>query len=540
MMSANDWNIVRLLKDAASKHPKRTALAMMSGGGKKQQLTFAELWARIEKISSGLEAAELAPGDRAVLMVPMSIELYLLLLSVLKTGAVVVFIDPWMKMKQIAEVAAFSEPKAFIGMPKSHFLRLFHRGLGGISLSITTGTRILRIPAKMSLSELEGACGNTSIFPRTAAQSALITFTSGSSGTPKGANRTHGFLRAQHQALRQEFPYETEDVDMPMFPIFALNNLAQGIPSVIPRMDFKNVLGVQGEIIVKQMLENQVSTCTASPPFVDQICNFLEASGRRAPKLRRLLAGGAPVSNAQLERWLKFFPSTEITVVYGSTEAEPVAHISAKNRLLHGSGEGSGLGYCVGKPTPLLETRLLPICIEKTFEGQNAWANSFSKPLEIGELIVSGDHVCKDYYKNDIAVSENKLRDDQGRTWHRMGDTGYFDEAGSFWIVGRVHSTIKRGGKYVHPQLVEQAAAASDPQIGRVAAVGLADQELGERVVLIIEGPPSQHIRDVVSKSLEKAGQHVDEIRFSVKPLPLDPRHNAKIDYLRLKESLQD
>jgi acyl-CoA synthetase (AMP-forming)/AMP-acid ligase II len=121
-----------------------------------------------------------------------------------------------------------------------------------------------------------------------------------------------------------------------------------------------------------------------------------------------------------------------------------------------------------------------------------------------------------------------------------MGDTGYFDEAGSFWIVGRVHSTILRGGKYVHPQLVEQAAAESDPQIGRVAAVGLADQELGERVVLVLEAPPSQQLRDIVSKSLDKAGQHVDEIRFSAKPLPLDPRHNAKIDYLRLKESLQD
>jgi acyl-CoA synthetase (AMP-forming)/AMP-acid ligase II len=134
-------------------------------------------------------------------------------------------------------------------------------------------------------------------------------------------------------------------------------------------------------------------------------------------------------------------------------------------------------------------------------------------------------------------VRENKIVDASGAIWHRMGDTGYFDGAERFWLAGRVHSTIHRGGALVHPQLVEQAARGEDPRIRRLAAVGLPDPALGERVTLVIEGEGAELEADVRAR-LATAGLGVDEIVRTSESLPVDPRHNSKIDYPRLREKL--
>ena len=81
---------------------------------------------------------------------------------------------------------------------------------------------------------------------------------------------------------------------------------------------------------------------------------------------------------------------------------------------------------------------------------------------EIGELIIGGPHVVQEYYNNPEAIRKNKIKDSEtGMQWHRMGDTGYLDSDGYFWITGRCHSTIYLGeGKGVlHPQIVEQIVA---------------------------------------------------------------------------------
>ena len=146
--------------------------------------------------------------------------------------------------------------------------------------------------------------------------------------------------------------------------------------------------------------------------------------------------------------------------------------------------------------------------------------------------------MCRDYYQNKQAVLENKIIDSQGRTWHRMGDTGYFDEVGNFWIVGRVHSTIYRANTLVHPQLVEQAACSADKNIGRVAAVGIPDTVLGERVILVTEGNRSLEVQAEIRAKLQEAGQQIDEIQCLDTPLPVDPRHNSKINYQQLRTRL--
>lgn len=518
-------NVLSILTEVARRHPDRPALIMKEGS-----ITFADLRERIDRASSGLQRLGLQPGDRAIVMIPMSIDLYVAMLALLDLGAIAVFVDPWIGWRQIAAFAAFAEPRAYLGIPRSHVLRLLSARLRSIPITVTTGKRLGPVPARRTLSEIEEPAGDGAVHASQPDDPALITFTSGSSGEPKGANRTHRFLLAQHRALAAELPAREGDVDMPMFPVFALNNLAVGVPSVVPAMDFRRVDRVDAAAILRQMREHGVTTCTASPPFFDRLCSAM-ATGQN-PGLRRILTGGAPVSDAQLVAWRRALPGTEILVAYGSTEAEPVAHLSAEERLEAKSDvRPASPGYCAGRPIERIRAKVIrihpgPVELED-------WKDWELPPGEIGELVVTGDHVCRDYYRNPKAVKENKIVEADGTVWHRMGDTGYFDGQGRFWIAGRVHSTIRRGGELVHPQLVEQAARGDDSRIRRIAAVGL-----GERVVLVIETEAGEELKEDVERRLAAAGQTVDEIRLTRKPLPVDPRHNSKIDYARLRDRL--
>jgi acyl-CoA synthetase (AMP-forming)/AMP-acid ligase II len=351
---------------------------------------------------------------------------------------------------------------------------------------------------------------------------------------PKGVNRTHGFLAAQHEALQQEFPQTDDDVDMPMFPVFALNNLGRGVPSVIPAMDFRHVDRVDAAAIAAQMGRHRVTTCTASAPFLDRLAEHQQK--HPGITLRRILTGGAPVSDHQLAAWRRAWPSTEVIVVYGSTEAEPVAHIDADERL-GVQAESKPRGYCIGKPSSLVRLRVVRIHDGPIRLDGGDWSGWELPPGEAGELVVSGSHVAQSYFQNPGATAENKIIDAEGTVWHRMGDTGYLDSQGYVWLVGRVHSTIYRGDQAVHPQLVEQAGAGSASNM-RVAAVGLPDDELGERVVVIVESGAGDDIPLQVRRRIEAAGLPVDEVRRAESPLPLDPRHRSKIDYPALRERL--
>lgn len=526
-------NVVHYLQQSAAHFGDRLALAAPAGGA---TISFADLWNRVDRTSTGLRAAGLKKGDRAICMVPMSIELYIILLAILKAGGIAVFVDPWIVTAQIAAFAAFAEPAAYIGIPKSHILRLLNSTLRKLPISVTTGSRLWQLPAGLTLAELMSKPGDGKIENAIPTDTALITFTSGSSGLPKGVNRTHGFLSSQHEALKSEFPAHAGDVDMPMFPVFALNNIALGISSVIPDMNFRQVACVTPSAILAQMNRFEVTTCTASPPFFNRLANHLAAAPTACTKLRRILTGGAPVSNDSLRAWTKVFPSTEIIIVYGSTEAEPVAHISADERIeAHNNIRPEYPGHCLGTPSPMISWKIIGIHNGPVVLDASGWSSIQVPSGEIGELVISGSHVGRDYYRNPAAFAANKILDTDGTVWHRMGDTVYSDSSGRLWLAGRVHSTIWRNRKPIHPQLVEQAIqAAGFPDC---AALGCLDTNMGERLIAVISTETRPDTQALKAK-LNKAGFPVDDIIVTGRSLPLDPRHNSKVDYNKLQKDL--
>src|SRR3954468_20485882 len=170
-------NVLSVLHEVARRVPDRPALILESGS-----ITFGGLRDRIGRAVAGLRRLGLGAGDRAIVMIPMSIDLYVAMLALLEIGAVAVFVDPWIGRRQIASFAAFAEPRAWIGIPKSHLLRLLDRRLRAIPLAVTTGWRLGPWPASCSLADLEDTPEDDDVQPVSPGDPALITFTSGSSG----------------------------------------------------------------------------------------------------------------------------------------------------------------------------------------------------------------------------------------------------------------------------------------------------------------------------------------------------------------------
>jgi len=500
-------NIAALLDAAAERVPERPALCFQGG-----TCSFKELQRRVQRFATMLTSRGVRRGERVIIMIPMSPDLYVALLAVIRCGAVAVFVDPWISMGRIAAFASFAEPSAFIGIPKSHLLRLFNPKLAGLKLTFSTGFVFAGIPARYSINKAGADSSRHAVEAVAADDPALITFTTGSSDTPKGTNRTHGFLMAQNKALCETLDYSDQDVDMPMFPVFALRNIATGITSVVPDINFKRVAEADPHVIMQQIQAHGVTMLTASPPLIDQL-----ASLATPPLLKKIITGGAPVTGKQLRAWQVAFPAANVNIVYGSTEAEPVAHLSLEERLSTDHLPGS----CCGKPVPAVRSKIVKITHDPIPADKLA---EFELPQgEIGELIVAADHICRDYYRNPEAVIQNKILEPDGTCWHRMGDTGYFDVEGRFFLTGRVHSTIIRNGEVLHAQLVEQRLHQLLPDAERVAAF----EEHGTLVAVV---------QTKTSHKKDAADLDVDRVIFTSRKMPLDPRHNSKIDYAVLKQ----
>jgi acyl-CoA synthetase (AMP-forming)/AMP-acid ligase II len=217
-------NIALLLETRAAEYPERKAL-VWTERARARHWTYAELQQRVEGIAAGFRSHGLTPGDRALIFVPMSPELYVLLLGLWRAGGTAVFLDPWSTPRQMAEVCKTMQPRWFAGPPAAALFLCRHRALRRIPHRIRTGKLPLFRAHALHRFASPDACP---VEPRSPDDPALVTFTSGTTGSPKGANRTHGFLVAQHTALEHNLRADDGSGDLSHFPIFVLNSLASG------------------------------------------------------------------------------------------------------------------------------------------------------------------------------------------------------------------------------------------------------------------------------------------------------------------------
>ena len=512
MTATVESNIVSRLAGAAARHPDRVAIADARG-----RVTFGELRDRVASAGGGLAADGVRPGDRVLVFVPMSVDLYVVLLGTLHAGAVPVFVDAWADRRRLSAAVRAAAPVAFIGSRRASLLRLFSGEVRRIPRAYTPGSSALT---------RRGGGAPVAVEPDAPA---LLTFTTGSTGAPKAAERTHAFLLAQHRALAAHLAPRDDDVDMPTLPVFVLSNLALGIPSVIPDADPRRPADIDPRRVHGQMVREGVTTSSGSPAFYERLAGWCERTGESLP-LRALFTGGAPVL-PPLARRLQAVVRGTAHVVYGSTEAEPIAGITANEMA---ALDGLAEGVCVGRPVPEIRLRLArphdaPIALSDS--GWTAW-NVEGGP---GEIVVAGAHVLRRYVGDPDADLRNKIRDGD-TVWHRTGDAGRMDPDGRLWLLGRVRERVLRDGVEWWP-LPAEVRALRVAGVTHAAYVGASDPTRGKRAVLVVESDPrrTDELRPVLQRALDP--WPLDELRV-VERIPRDPRHASKTDVERLRREL--
>lgn len=500
-------------------------------------VTFRGLDRDASRLAHALGRLGVRRGDRVLVMIPMSRPLYTLLIALLKLGACAVFLDPWVPPKQIGQAAALVRPKAFVGVPRAHWLRLLSGAVRAIPLKLVAQATA---PAQRLLGRrLEDLLARgPSAFPLATCElddPALITFTTGSTGAPKGANRTQRFINAQGTVLGAHLRRLPGDVDIPALPVFVLMNLASGVPSVLPLVNFMRIAEVDPATIVQQVRDWRVTTIGGSPSYLLPIARWCVERGVTLDTIRGVVAGGAPVPPALLELLRRCCPAARVEVLYGSTEAEPVSGIEADEVLGETAAETArGRGNCVGAPVPEVQVKLVRPRAGPWTLGPGGWAEVEVAPGDVGEVLVTGDHVQRDYYRNPDAVRENKVTGPDGRVWHRMGDLAWRDARGRLWLVGRVNDVVVSAGRTLYPIQVEGRAQSVDG----VERCGLVEVD-GKAVLALVPAPgaPREVVVARVVAALDEVGLGVDRV-VAVDAIPLDPRHNAKVERAKLRAQL--
>lgn len=500
-MGTVNRNIVLLLERAAAVHPERPALVEGS-----RSISYGELLAAVYATAERLEAEGIGRGDAVLVVAPVSPRLYILLCALFHRAAVAVFVDAWASSERLEAVERALPIKAFVGVWRARMARLAVPALR-------------RIPLALSLDKLTKSSTPQEETPPAEVDDdapALVTFTTGTTGTPKGADRTHGFLRAQHVAIVRHFGGEPGETDLATLPVFPLSNLARGVTTLLPRIDPRAPLQFAEERIVREMKINGVATSVGSPAFFERLARYCVREKIVLDSFRQLHVGGAAVMPRLLRLLDEAFPRTVITVVYGATEAEPIALIGSEElvRVLAADRDRGVLlpGLPAGHPVNSLRVALLG--------EDDAW---ITEPDRAGEVCVSGEHVLQSYIGPESGWSEKYIERD-GLRWLRTGDAALFGPDGGLRLLGRWKHRIKRDGSTYFTLPVELLLSTVEGvEAGTII-------ERGGEIVGVIEVEREARVSDTtLLELLHTYGVPIDRIQW-MNRIPRDPRHASRID----------
>lgn len=534
-------NVSQILIDQVAERADEPAIVEAAGTGARV-ITFGQIEERSARAAALLRATWLRKGDRVLVFQPMSIELYVALLAVFRLGLVATVLDPAAGRRHIEQCCNIARPRAFLGPARAHLLRLLCKGLRRTEQNFVTAGWALGATRWSRLERFEPL---NSITPCEASHDALLTFTSGSTGEPKAAVRSHGFLLVQHAVLAEFGELEPGEVDLATLPIFVLANLASGVTTVIPQCDLRHPGSVEPGPVLEQIKCRHVTRTSGSPALYAKLLQGDRAAGgpgsdsgetnggRRLGVLRKLYTGGAPVFPRLARELRAALPHGRVIVVYGSTEAEPIAHLDWDDvQPADLDAMYAGKGLLVGTPVHPIEVRIVRNQWGLSIPPMNAreFAELASPPGRGGEIVVCGAHVLAGYL-NGVGDEETKFRVED-EVWHRTGDVGYLDSQARLWLLGRAGAVIRDERGTIYPFAAECAAS----RLAWIERSALARRN-GQRLLAVQLGPEAPEDAERQVKE-DLAWAELDRV-VPLPRIPVDRRHNAKVDYPALEKELE-
>lgn len=502
-------NAIDRFDEAAASNGAATAIAWDSLG-RHATVSFAALADRSRRLATLFTRAGLARGDAVAVLLPFGPAMLAVTGALLRCGLTAVFADPVQWRATLASAASALPLRGMVGTPKLCALRWLVPVLRPLHPVFADG----HCPGAQPLAGADAMPPQQRPVACHADDLGLVTFTSGTTGTPKAVARTHGVLAAMQGMLEHEIGLVPGEVHLSTLPFAALAELGAGATCVIPAVRHGRPDAAR---IADQVRTHHVQVIVAAPGTAEEL------AGHAAPpfvSVRRVYLGGAPVHPGLLDRWRHAAPAAEIHVVYGMTEAEPIATLAGRD---YGDDEcaatRAGGGLLVGHPAAGAHVRIASL----------ADATRFLPPGSEGEIVVSGPQVAPAYLGHADDAATAIVRD--GRRWLRTGDAGYFDSRGRLWLTGRRRDGVDAGGTILHPLRVE-AALADDPAVARSAFLCAGDER-----ILVVE-PREPDLPLPLARIAAAVAFAAPRSIAVMRHIPLDARHRAKTDYRRLATAI--
>lgn len=465
-------NLASFLETSAEQYPDRTAIVFGD-----TELTFPQVNGAANQVANLLVSRGIKPGDKVALSCPNLPYFTIVYYGILKAGATVVPLNVLLKGREVAYHLADSDAKAYFAFEGTVDLPIGEAAWEGFNATESCEEFFLIKLDSGAPAPLEGP---EHYAPLVAEQpptfdtvdvdddeTAVILYTSGTTGQPKGAELRHRNMRDNALAGKDLFGADAASPDtylcvLPLFHSFGQTCIQNGAIAfggtivMLPRFEAKAALGL--------MAKHKVSYFAGVPTMYWGLLGALDDSvdvEALAANLRVAAAGGSALP-VDIHRQFKERFGVTILEGYGLSETSPVASFSV-------FGEEPRVGS-IGKPIPGVEMKLI----------NDDWSDVADDVDAVGEIAIKGHNVMKGYYDRPEATAE-AIHDG----WFRSGDLAKKDADGYYFIVDRSKDMIIRGGFNVYPREIEEVLI-SHPAVSLVAVIGVPHESHGEEIKAVV------------------------------------------------------
>ena len=439
-------NLAANLHTSAAAYPDNVAIKLDDF-----ELTYAALQDAAGRLASYLESEGVKPGDRIALSQPNLPTFPVIFYGALQAGAIVVPMNPLFKPREVEYYLSDAGVSLLFGMAGD-----------AATGAEQAGVKFFETDPASLLALLPQHEPKTDVVDRADDDTAVILYTSGTTGRPKGAELTHSNLNTNQEVVaRTLIQISSDDVLFGCLPLFHVFGLTCSMNTAIAKGATLTLIPRFEPVKALQILERDKATVFAGVPTM---YNAMLMAGASLPdvdvsSLRTCCSGGSSMPVEVMRKFEERF-GTKILEGYGLSETSPVASFNHPNAERK---PGS-----IGTPIEGVEMRLA------NSDGSDTPAG------EIGEIAIKGHNIMKGYWNRPDATAE-AIRDD----WFFSGDLANKDEDGYYYIVDRAKDMIIRGGYNVYPREIEEVIY-EHPQVAEAAVIGIAHEHYGEEVAAYV------------------------------------------------------